>query len=281
VYGRKGAAEKAAREFEVMGRLWEAGYPVPRVLGLQRELSSVGRPVVMMERIRGRSMRWEFQEELCRLMVRLHALEPGDILPDGTLEGSPAPAGFVERELIWLREMLGRLEGQEPVSVREVFAWLAAHRSEIRCERLSIIHGDFHPNNVLLQEDGAPFVIDWSNARLADFRTDLAWSRILLQADARPDGGEAELRMYERLAGREVARIDYFEVMAALRLLLSVLISLQFSAARQGMRDGAEALMRRDGEFFSYVSRLLEKRTGIRVADLEEVVSRLLPGGRG
>jgi aminoglycoside phosphotransferase (APT) family kinase protein len=272
VYAGEGAAEKAAREFDVMGRLREAGYPVPRVLILQGEGSLIGRPFLIMERIRGSAMRWEFQEPLCRLMVQLHALEPGDIFSGATLTGALAPPEFVEWELSSLQGLLGRLEGGEPPSVREALAWLGARRSEIQCERLSVVHGDFHPNNVLLRDDGAPFVIDWSNARLADFRTDLAWARLLLQADARPDGGEAELRLYERLAGREVARIDYFEVMAATRLLLSVLISLRFSAARQGMRPEAEALMRGDTEFLLGVAGLLQKRTQLPMPDLEAVL---------
>jgi aminoglycoside phosphotransferase (APT) family kinase protein len=294
LYAGEGAGEKAAREFAAMGRLQDAGYPVPRVLALERDRSPFGRPFMVMERIHGMSLassygsassnQWqELQCLHCRLMVQLHALEPGDILPDSLLGGSSDPSGFIERELSWLHGLLGRLEGREPPSLRQVLDWLAAHRSPILCERLSVIHGDFHSNNVLLRADGAPIVIDWSNIRLADYRTDLAWNRLLMQADARWERGEAGwngdwqtmLRMYEQLAGREVPMIDYFEVIAGTRLLLSVLISLQLGAARQGMRPGAEAFMRRDAEFMQYVATLLQKRTLMPMPDLEEALSAL------
>jgi aminoglycoside phosphotransferase (APT) family kinase protein len=291
----EGVGEKAAQEFAAMGRLRDAGYLVPRVLALERDRSPFGRPFMVMERIHGTSLassyelasssqRQELQCLHCRLMVQLHALDPGAILPDSLLDGSSDPSGFIERELSWLHGLLGRLEGREPPSLRRVLDWLAAHRSTIVCERLSIIHGDFHANNLLLRPDGAPVVIDWSNLGLADYRTDLAWNRLLMRSDPRWERGEAGwngdwptmLRTYERLAGREVPGIDYFEVIAGTRLLLSVLISLRFGAARQGMRPGAEALMRRDAPFMQSVATLLQKRTLMPMPDLDEALSTLL-----
>jgi aminoglycoside phosphotransferase (APT) family kinase protein len=276
IYAGEGADEKATREFDVMARLREAGYPVPRVLSLQRDSSLMGRPFLILERIHGGPMRWEFQELLCRLMTQLHALEPSRILPDSTFTGTPAPSVFVDQELSRLHGLLERLEGWKPASMREVMQWLDARRSTIRCERLSVIHGDFHPNNVLLQAGGTPSVIDWSNARLADSRTDLAWARLLLRVDTYPDRGEASLRTYERLAGREVESIDYFEVIAGVRLLLSVLISLRSGAACQGMRSEAVALMRRDAACLLSVPGLLQERTQVPMPELEAAIARLL-----
>src|SRR5260370_3390100 len=63
VYAGEGAAEKAAREFAAMGRLREAGYSVPRVLILQRDSSPVGRPFLIMERIKRSPLEWSPPQE--------------------------------------------------------------------------------------------------------------------------------------------------------------------------------------------------------------------------
>jgi aminoglycoside phosphotransferase (APT) family kinase protein len=240
-----------------------------------------------MERIHGVSLgssywsasgehRQALQTLLCRLMVELHALEGSGILPDSPLAGSRGPCAFIDDQLSLLSTMLNRLGSKESPSLRNALAWLSARRSEVPCERLVVVHGDFHPNNVLVRADGAAFVIDWSNVRLGDYRSDLAWTRLLTRADAQPDEGESELRQYERLAGKEISMIEYFEVVACMRLLSSVLISLQNGAARQGMRPGAEALMRRNPGFTISVAALLQKRTGLEMPDLEATLSALL-----
>ena len=48
VYEGEGAAEKAAHEFAVMERLHHAGYPVPRVMILERDSAALGRPFVVL-----------------------------------------------------------------------------------------------------------------------------------------------------------------------------------------------------------------------------------------
>jgi aminoglycoside phosphotransferase (APT) family kinase protein len=182
----------------------------------------------------------------------------------------------VDHELAFLATLLDRLDRREPPSLRSVLDWLGARRAEVPCERLAVVHGDFHRNNILLRADGAAFVIDWSNVRLGDYRSDLAWIRLLTRADTQPDTAAAELHCYERLAGKAVSRIDYFEIMAGARLILSVLAALQSGADREGMRPGAEALMRRNLEFIMSVAALLQRRTGLRMPDLEQALSALL-----
>src|SRR5205085_1520958 len=108
-----------------------------------------------------------------------HALNGEAILPGSPPADARNPYRFIDREISTLHEMIGRLEGREPPSLGDALAWLTSRRSTVPCERLVVVHGDFHRNNVLLRADGAPFVIDWSNVRLADCRSDLAWTRLI------------------------------------------------------------------------------------------------------
>jgi aminoglycoside phosphotransferase (APT) family kinase protein len=290
LYAGEGAPGKAAHEFAAMRRLRQAGYPVPRVRALDAAGAPLGRPMLIMERIQGVSLgpsywsgdagqRREAESLLYRLMADLHALEGRRILPDSPLAGARDPYAFLDHELAFLAALLTRLDGREPPSLRTALDWLVSHRPGFPCERLAVVHGDFHPNNVLLQADGTPIVIDWSNARLGDPRADLAWTRLITRAADSPGGGAAALRRYGERAGTPVTGIEYFEAAACVRLLLSVLISLQFGAARQGMRPEAEALMRRDADHMLYVAALLQARTGTKMPDLEDALAGLLGKG--
>ncbi len=245
-----------------------------------------------MERVHGTSLgrdywsasgayRLELYDLLCHLMVRLHALEGSAILPGSPLAGSRDPYASIDRDLTSLSALLDRFAGAEPPSLRAGLDWLTARRSSVPCERLAVLHGDFHPNNVLVRPDGAGIVIDWSNVRLGDYRSDLAWTRLLTRSDDQPDAGEAELRLYEQRAGAKIDGIDYFEAAACTRLLASVLLSLRFGAARQGMWPEATALMRRDAEpMLRYAAALLQRHIKKEMPDLEDAL-RAQPDAEG
>lgn len=56
IYSGDFAYYKSAHEFHAMVRLAQAGYPVPRVLLLERECSPFGKPFVIMEKVAGQLM---------------------------------------------------------------------------------------------------------------------------------------------------------------------------------------------------------------------------------
>jgi aminoglycoside phosphotransferase (APT) family kinase protein len=280
LYSGENTAEKAAREFEVMRRLHAVGYPVPMVHTVGISDSPFGSPFLIMEQIMGVSMgatywsaagqeRAELEALHMQFMQRLHRLEPGVILPESPLAQQSAPDAGLTSELSALAELRMRLEAQEPPSLQAIFAWLNSRRASVASDRVAVIHGDFHPNNILLGADGAASVIDWSNVRVSDYRMDLAWSRLITRADDQHEHGAQELRLYERFAGRPVRDLAYFEVMACMRLVISTLISLRYGAARQGLRPEASALMQEGREHLRYVLALLQERTAIRTPDLE------------
>jgi aminoglycoside phosphotransferase (APT) family kinase protein len=286
LYAGEGAAEKSAREFAVMERLWAVGYPVPQVLSQEWQRSPFDCPFVIMERIHGVSLgeaHWagsveQKQEALAmlyQLIARLHALDGNALLPSSPLQSSRDPYAFLEGELTALDALRQRLTARNALVLQSALSWLHSNRITVPCERLTLVHGDFHPNNVLLRSDGAPYVIDWSNARLADPRTDLAWTRLITSADALPGGGEVQQRLYEQYAGTTVTDLAYFDVLACTRLLLSVLVSLESGAARQGMRPQAEEMMRQSATHSRYVAARLQLYTGIQMPALEDSLAAL------
>jgi aminoglycoside phosphotransferase (APT) family kinase protein len=72
------------------------------------------------------------------------------------------------------RTQVGRLEGLLPGC-----AWLEAHRPPA-VGRARILHGDFHPGNVLVADGSVTGVIDWPNAGLGEPAADVATTRVLL-----------------------------------------------------------------------------------------------------
>jgi len=287
LYAGEGAGEKAEREYWALRRLRAAGYPVPAARLFRRERSPLGRPFVVMERIDGVNLAatyWPAKGEehralavlLYRLIAGLQALDAGAILPESPLAGTCDPYAAIDQEIANLARLLDRLQGSEPPSLHGVLAWLAERRSHVPCERVVAIHGDFHPGNVLLGAGVAPTVIDWSNLRLGDYRAELAWTRLVTGAGVPPGRAEVELRVYEELMGKPVPEIEVFDVAACARLLLSVLNSLHFGAARQGLRAEAEARMRQDVGFTRRIAARLQALTGRRMPDLDDALSALL-----
>jgi aminoglycoside phosphotransferase (APT) family kinase protein len=168
IYPGDDAHAKSAREFRGMHHLHEAGYPVPRVLLLEREDSPFGRPFVIMERIAGRVL-WPIlfnaperrQQELltqfCELFVRLHRLDWRPFVDDVARYELGGPTAFADQ---WLRRVRGAVERFPLSNSLRILEWLEARRDQVPCLRPAPVHGDYHPANVLLRDDGSAVVLD-------------------------------------------------------------------------------------------------------------------------
>jgi aminoglycoside phosphotransferase (APT) family kinase protein len=280
IYPGDDAHPKSAREFHGMSQLYKAGYPVPQVLVLEREDSPFSQPFVIMERIEGQQL-WpllfdspeEKQQELltlfCELFVQLHALEWRPFVDDVTRYNTADPYIFVDRGLEEGRLAIADLSIPGFLPIVE---WLEARRDQVPCMRPSLIHQDYHPGNVLLRDDGSAVVIDWTQLDVADSRSDLAWTLVLVSSYEGLEWRERILREYERLAGGRVEQIEYFEVGACARRVASVAASLLYGPEKLGMRPDAVAMMKREMGAIKGVYELLLERTGIRVAEVERML---------
>lgn len=288
IYPGDDGFSKSAREFRGMSQLYQAGYPVPQVLILEREGSPFGKPFIIMERINGQVL-WPIlvnaSEEkkgalltlFCKLFVQLHTLawRPFAEGPVRLDKVSPYDLGnnsyiFVDNWLATYRAYLARfpIPGFLPIT-----AWLKARRDQVPCLRPSLVHWDFHPGNVLLGDDGSAVVIDWTQLEVSDARFDLAWTLLLMSTHENVAWRDLILQEYERLAEVKVEQITYFEVAACAKRLGSIAISLAYGPEKLGMRPEAVTMMKQRMGAIKRVYDLLLARTGINVPEVEMLLA--------
>jgi aminoglycoside phosphotransferase (APT) family kinase protein len=155
-------------------------YPAVPPLAVETSDGMLGLPFMIVERLPGGTMLERFTRrpwkgpalfgELGRLHARLHALP---------LEGAPITyaRSSIDRFLDDLRMVVAeeRLDG-----VEQDVAWIEGHAGDVRDEEPALVHGDFHPLNVVYAGDGTPRVIDWSDATVGDRHADVARTTTLV-----------------------------------------------------------------------------------------------------
>lgn len=283
IYPGNDAPQKSEREFNAMKQLHEIGFPVPEVLLLELDNSPFGKPFVIMEKINGRLMgpalsespdekKQELLTLFCKMFVDLHSLDWRPFAPEPSIYETGDAYIFINR---WLSQAQRYMDDFQAKEYAPVLDWLKERSLDVPYERFSVTHGDYHPNNVLLRNDGAAFVIDWGSVEVGDFRSDLAWTILLTSTYGNPEARDIILGEYERIAGCKIEQIEYFEVMAILRRLFSVSVSLNEGANKLGMRPGAEAMMKRNIGHIKNVYELLIDRTGITIPKIEILLETL------
>ncbi|UCH57307.1 MAG: phosphotransferase family protein [Candidatus Bathyarchaeota archaeon] len=280
LYPGKHATEKAAKEFKVMARLHKAGYPVPRVFHCETGSEALGKPFIIMELIKGRMLDDDLEEApegssqplgtFINLFAELHALDVKQLFPREAypLDTKEYLKGFMASRRRVLEEL-------GPRWLLPALKWLDERREDVVVHGTSLLHRDFHPMNIILREDGSPVVLDWGAASIGDFREDLAWTTLLAGTFRGPSLRELILESYEGATGREVMGIEFFEVIATIRRIRDIYVSLTKGAKEMGMREGAEDQMRSVSDHVRGVYGVLVERTGIMLPEFEELLRSL------
>jgi aminoglycoside phosphotransferase (APT) family kinase protein len=112
----------------------------------------------------------------------------------------------------------------------------------------TMVHGDLHPENVLLSPEG-PVVIDWANAGRGRAEDDIAMAWLIIAASDMPGGTLARvfarfgrqyfLKIFLGAAGREAAATR-LAVVGELRLRDPHVLSHEARAVRRVLRDALQ-----------------------------------------
>jgi aminoglycoside phosphotransferase (APT) family kinase protein len=170
-------------------------------------------------------------EALLDTLVRLHAVE-ANCAPVSAIG---RPAGFLERQLGGWSGRWQRSRTRDLAAMERLVEWLSA-RMPATAEA-TLLHNDFKLDNVMLDPaDPARIVavLDWEMAALGDPLIDLgillcywpqagdpAERRESISAVTTAPGWPSRAELVDRYAaatGRDVSRIDYYEIFAIFKL---------------------------------------------------------------
>ncbi|MBI3242502.1 MAG: phosphotransferase family protein [Chloroflexi bacterium] len=167
------------REYRILAALHPAYHKVPKPLAYCEDVSVIGAPFYVMERVRGVILRNNTPEgltlepslmrRLCfSLIETLADLHRLDYVAAG-LGDLGKPQGYVERQVEGWTKRYANAQTDDIAEMEQVGVWLAANRPPDSAPAL--IHNDFRCDNVLL--DPADLtrpvaLLDWEMATIGD-----------------------------------------------------------------------------------------------------------------
>jgi aminoglycoside phosphotransferase (APT) family kinase protein len=245
-----------------------AGVPAPAVRLVEPSLDVLGAPFMVMEKMMGhgfvRGIRWD---QFVRSFPGLLASWPGffvktmtvlnraDVAPVlAALErlGVPTEEALTTRHLSWIDRALGA----EPVFA-ELLRWLRNHEPELP-ERLSLVHGDLWPANVLIKGGAISGLVDWTMGAIGDPALDVGFAKVGIALMPEPFPPPPPIRNGIRAAGVNIAarmgerasdtvgganRVAYFEVLRCALELATVHVDRR-AGRKAGWEHGVPALIR-------------------------------------
>lgn len=232
------------RVLQAMGR--HAGALTPGLVGLEPGRDLLGAPFYVMERVEGRTVQQypNYNKEgwLADALRERQALVWGNAVRkiadihridwrDGfdflhqPRRGEPGLDQYLHHLDEWYRwAARGRTQPVGDAAMDYL------RRNQPRSDHVSVLWGDAIPANMLFDDEGGvAAVIDWELAGLGPGEIDLGWWLFFdtlfssgtgfARLSGLPDRAET-IRLYEEAADRQVADMDYFEVLANLRLAI-------------------------------------------------------------
>ncbi|ACD24173.1 aminoglycoside phosphotransferase family protein [Clostridium botulinum] len=260
----KNGLENIKQEWTGLNLLYNANYPVPRPI-ISDFVNE--KPYIVMEKIEGENLwtcyqtlskedRQQLLEKFVKVFLKLHELDVSII--DKELR-KDSTSSFIEKEINEIKKLV---EENKLEYFTQIIDWLQKEKANIIGEKLSIIHRDYHPWNVIVDNNKAIYVIDllWG---IGDYRFDLAWMYTLMERSGFEDFSQNALKKYKELKNQNINNFEYFKVFSTLRWLINVMISL---------KTGENLNETRNKEFENFVSPLIQNRimsikkiTGIQI----------------
>jgi aminoglycoside phosphotransferase (APT) family kinase protein len=220
--------------------------PVPRVIGVESDVSLVSAPFMVMELLPGRILPqspnynregWLAQmpttqqarvwRNCLEMLARIHRLPVGEHF--AFLDQPHRGRTGLDQYLHWIEEWYQWARAGRPHRVTDVaIEYLKANRPATA--QVGLLWGDPQPSNLLFDPEGSiSGVIDWEMATLGPPEADLAWWLFfddlfskgmgVPRLSGLPDRATC-IAWYEAALGRPVQNLSYYDVLAAFRMAI-------------------------------------------------------------
>jgi aminoglycoside phosphotransferase (APT) family kinase protein len=232
-----------AEQFRLLRILADTAIPVPAVHWHEPDAEVLGAPFYVMTRVDGdvptdmppyhtggwltdaspaerESIWWSG----LGVLHQVHALDVTTLGLDFVDQVSYGPTGLRQRLAYYEHFLEWAYEGSVPVA-QQALRWLREHRPDESRDPV-LLWGDSRIGNIIFSGGRAVAVLDWEMATLGQPEEDVAWFLLLdrhhsegVGADRLtgfPDAGQTIAR-YERMAGRKLTHMDYYEVLSAMK----------------------------------------------------------------
>lgn len=237
--GNEQGVEGIEKECRALKFLAKSGYNVPEYIGHSTLMNEFEYPFLVMEQIKGK-MFWdvyqvaeakEKKEMVITFSRLLYDLHKKDIEITNIDKTKVESIELIDKELEEIKEIL---EIYSIAQLKPIYLWLEHEKNTVVDLSPSILHRDYHPWNIIINQRNQPYVIDWVWG-IGDYRFDLAWTICLLERSGFDSFAEEAFTAYKELLGKEIKNFDYFKVLSTLRWLLNVSASL---ISGENLRDG-------------------------------------------
>ena len=86
-----------------------------------------------------------------------------------------------------------------------------------------LCHGDYHPSNVIVKEDGTIYVIDWAHVTQGNASADAARTYLLFSIDKQEELAEKYLNLFASKSGIEKSHIQrWIPIVAATQMTKNI-----------------------------------------------------------
>jgi aminoglycoside phosphotransferase (APT) family kinase protein len=272
------ASFNTRREAQVMMKARALNIPVPRVEFYVTENSPVGPPFILMEKVEGQLLSEALQDapperfahltdQMASALIRLHQ-HPAIEFTGPLMMKMDDPSSHLKRQVLQLQSTVAQhqLEGFDPLLDR-----LKEEFGQVRTGRISLLHNDYHPQNIFLSDDDRLTIFDWSFAGFGDARLDLAWTTLLFGVMTEHRHREELLKSYEALDDQPLSDFEFFEVLKFTSRMATLVSWLTGSVPIPVAKITLEAMR---GEYKVHILNVYERLvelTGAQLPDIESL----------
>jgi aminoglycoside phosphotransferase (APT) family kinase protein len=175
------------REYRILSGLKSVDHKVPTPFYYTEDLTIIGSPFYVMERVRGVILRHGMPQDMypkadkmkkistawLDTLIRLHQVDP----QQAGLGDLGRPQGYVDRQISGWGKRYYQAKTDDFSKIDFIIKWLNEH--QITSRHISLIHNDFKYDNLILNPDDwtkVSAVLDWEMATLGDPLMDLGTS---------------------------------------------------------------------------------------------------------